>query len=118
MPHHDDRALFELLILEGARLGSVGTALNKRERYRKVFDGFDAKKVARYGERKRRRRTRGSCANRLKVNCAQCEGVPRGAEGVQRSTLTLEFVQGRGEQNRWIDRHSGEHEQSDAMRRI
>jgi DNA-3-methyladenine glycosylase I len=53
VPHHDDTALFELLILEGAQAGlSWSTILNKRERYRKVFDGFDARKVSRYGERK------------------------------------------------------------------
>ena len=53
VPLHDDRALFELLILEGAQAGlSWSTILNKRDRYRKVFDGFDARKVARYGERK------------------------------------------------------------------
>ena len=53
VPLHDDRALFELLILEGAQAGlSWSTILNKRDRYRQAFDGFDARKVARYGERK------------------------------------------------------------------
>jgi len=52
-PQHDDRALFELLILEGAQAGlSWTTILNKRENYRRAFDGFDAKKIARYDERK------------------------------------------------------------------
>src|SRR5665213_2256582 len=52
-PHHDDRALFELLILEGAQAGlSWTTILAKRENYRKAFDGFDAKKIAKYGARK------------------------------------------------------------------
>jgi DNA-3-methyladenine glycosylase I len=52
-PHHDDRALFELLILEGAQAGlSWTTILAKRESYRKAFDGFDAKKIAKYGARK------------------------------------------------------------------
>jgi DNA-3-methyladenine glycosylase I len=52
-PHHDDRALFELLILEGAQAGlSWTTILAKRENYRKAFDGFDARKIAKYGARK------------------------------------------------------------------
>ena len=49
-PHHDDRALFELLILEGAQAGlSWSTILAKRENYRKAFEGFDAKKIAKFG---------------------------------------------------------------------
>jgi DNA-3-methyladenine glycosylase I len=53
VPQHDDRALFELLTLEGAQAGlSWTTILNKRENYRRAFDGFDAKKIARYDERK------------------------------------------------------------------
>ncbi len=53
MPVHDDRKLFELLILEGAQAGlSWETILKKRENYRRAFDGFDAEKMARYGQRK------------------------------------------------------------------
>jgi DNA-3-methyladenine glycosylase I len=53
VPLHDDRALFELLILEGAQAGlSWSTILAKRENYRRAFDDFDAKKIARYGDRK------------------------------------------------------------------
>jgi len=53
VPLHDDRALFELLILEGAQAGlSWSTILNKRENYRKAFDGFNARKIARYDQRK------------------------------------------------------------------
>lgn len=49
MPLHDDRALFELLILEGAQAGlSWSTILAKRENYRRAFDGFEVAKVARY----------------------------------------------------------------------
>jgi DNA-3-methyladenine glycosylase I len=52
-PLHDDRALFELLILEGAQAGlSWTTILAKRENYRKAFEGFDAERIARYGARK------------------------------------------------------------------
>jgi DNA-3-methyladenine glycosylase I len=50
VPLHDDRALFELLILEGAQAGlSWSTILNKRENYRRAFDGFEAKKISKYG---------------------------------------------------------------------
>ena len=53
VPLHDDRGLFEFLILEGAQAGlSWDTILRKREAYRKAFDNFDVKKVALYGEAK------------------------------------------------------------------
>src|SRR4029077_5838250 len=49
-PVHDDRVLFEFLVLEGAQAGlSWSTLLKKREGYRRAFAGFDAKKVARFG---------------------------------------------------------------------
>jgi DNA-3-methyladenine glycosylase I len=53
VPVHDDRKLFEFLILEGAQAGlSWETILNKRENYRAAFDGFDIEKIARYDRRK------------------------------------------------------------------
>src|SRR5580693_2140055 len=53
VPLHDDRTFFEFLILEGAQAGlSWSTILNKRENYRRAFDGFDPDRVARYAERK------------------------------------------------------------------
>ena len=53
VPLHDDRKLFELLILEGAQAGlSWTTILNKRENYRRAFDEFDARKIARYDDAK------------------------------------------------------------------
>jgi len=53
VPLHDDRALFELLILEGAQAGlSWTTILAKRENYRKAFDHFDAQKISRYNDKK------------------------------------------------------------------
>lgn len=53
VPLHDDRALFELLILEGAQAGlSWSTILAKRENYRRAFDHFDAEKISRYQARK------------------------------------------------------------------
>src|SRR5207247_9813233 len=49
VPEHDDRRLFEFLILEGAQAGlSWLTVLRKRERYRTAFHGFDPRKIARY----------------------------------------------------------------------
>ena len=51
VPLHDDRQLFEMLILEGAQAGlSWITVLRKRESYRLAFDGFNAEKIARYGD--------------------------------------------------------------------
>jgi DNA-3-methyladenine glycosylase I len=70
VPLHDDRKLFELLILEGAQAGlSWSTILNKRENYRKAFDNFDAEKIARYGARKVRKLmgNPGIVRNRLKI---------------------------------------------------
>lgn len=53
VPCRDDRALFELLILEGAQAGlSWSTILKKRENYRRLFDNFDAAKIARYDKKK------------------------------------------------------------------
>ena len=73
VPVHDDRTLFEFLILEGAQAGlSWDTILKKRERYREVFDNFDARKVARYDARKVRQLLgdAGIVRNRLKIDAA------------------------------------------------
>src|SRR5688500_15239521 len=70
VPVHDDRKLFEFLILEGAQAGlSWITILNKRENYRKAFDGFRPEKIARYGAREVRRllSDSGIVRNRLKI---------------------------------------------------
>src|SRR6266446_3512696 len=70
VPVHDDRILFEFLILEGAQAGlSWTTILKKRENYRKAFDGFHAEKIARYGARdvKRLLGNAGIVRNRLKI---------------------------------------------------
>jgi DNA-3-methyladenine glycosylase I len=72
-PLHDDGRLFEFLILEGAQAGlSWSTILNKRDNYRKAFDGFDVHKVARYSAKKVERLLQdpGIVRNRLKVNAA------------------------------------------------
>jgi DNA-3-methyladenine glycosylase I len=70
VPVHDDRTLFEFLILEGAQAGlSWNTILNKRDNYRKAFAGFDPRKVARYDRRKVEQLLRdpGIVRNRLKI---------------------------------------------------
>jgi DNA-3-methyladenine glycosylase I len=71
VPLHDDQKLFELLILEGAQAGlSWDTVLQKRARYREVFDGFDANKIARYDKKKVRQLLAdpGIIRNRLKID--------------------------------------------------
>jgi len=70
VPSHDDRHLFEMLILEGAQAGlSWSTILKKRENYRKAYQGFDPKKIARYGAADVRRllADAGIVRNRAKV---------------------------------------------------
>jgi DNA-3-methyladenine glycosylase I len=71
VPVHDDRVLFEFLVLEGAQAGlSWSTILRKRENYRRAFAGFDPKKVARFTalQRKQLMRDEGIVRNRLKID--------------------------------------------------
>ena len=73
VPQHDDRVLFEFLILEGAQAGlSWSTILQKRDNYRRAFDNFDARKVARYDARKVRKLLAdpGIVRNRLKITAS------------------------------------------------
>lgn len=70
VPLHDDRKLFEMLILEGAQAGlSWITILRKREEYRKAFDNFNAKKIANYNSKKiaALMNNEGIIRNRLKI---------------------------------------------------
>ena len=70
VPQHDDRVLFEFLVLEGAQAGlSWDTILRKRENYRAAFDNFDPKAISRYGQRKMESlmRDEGIVRNRLKI---------------------------------------------------
>src|SRR6476619_7146566 len=72
-PSHDDRHLFELLILEGAQAGlSWSTILNKRAGYRRAFDNFDARRVARVDARKVKQLLANPAIvrNRLKIGAA------------------------------------------------
>ena len=73
MPVHDDRLLFEFLILEGAQAGlSWETILRKRENYRRAFDNFDPRKIAKYQPRKMQKlmSDEGIIRNRLKIASA------------------------------------------------
>ncbi|HWP04979.1 MAG TPA: DNA-3-methyladenine glycosylase I [Polyangiaceae bacterium] len=73
VPVHDDRRLFEFVVLEGAQAGlSWITILRKREAYRAAFDGFDPMKVARYDARRVEKllKNEGIVRNRLKVESA------------------------------------------------
>lgn len=107
VPLHDDRGLFEFIILEGAQAGlSWATILNKREAYRQAYDRFDVAKVARYGNRKIRDllTNPGIVRNRLKV-LASIQNA-RAFETVQREfgsfdRYVWQFVGGRPRQNRW-----------------
>lgn len=73
VPSHDDRHLFEMLILEGAQAGlSWATILARRETYREAYEGFDPAVVARYDARKKARllKNPGIIRNRLKVEAS------------------------------------------------
>ena len=73
VPVHDDRTLFEMIVLDGAQAGlSWITILKRRDSYREAFDNFDARKVAAYDERKIAEllENPGIIRNRLKVNSA------------------------------------------------
>ena len=73
VPVHDDRTLFEFLILEGAQAGlSWETVLKKREHYRKAFNDFDPVKISRYGDKKIETllENKGIIRNRLKITSA------------------------------------------------
>jgi DNA-3-methyladenine glycosylase I len=73
VPVHDDRLLFEFLVLEGAQAGlSWETILKKRQNYRQAFDNFDPTVVAKYGHKERQRllSDRGIVRNRLKIEAA------------------------------------------------
>ena len=107
VPQHDDRVLFEFLILEGAQAGlSWITILKKRENYRRAFDGFDAGRIARYGARDVARLLAdpGIVRNRLKIEAAIANA--RAFLALQESAGSFaawqwNFVDGRPVRNRW-----------------
>jgi|TARA_Y100000310_G_scaffold114158_1_gene112653 DNA-3-methyladenine glycosylase I len=70
VPVHNDRKLFEMLILEGAQAGlSWSTILKRRHTYKKAFDNFNAKKISKYGDRdfERLLNNKGIIRNKLKI---------------------------------------------------
>lgn len=107
VPVHDDRLLFEFLVLEGAQAGlSWLTVLRKRENYRKAFDNFEIARVAKYGQRD---------IDRLLLdpgiirNCLKIESAIKNAQGVlaiQKEYGTFDaflwrYVNGKPLQNSW-----------------
>lgn len=107
VPVHDDRLLFEFLILEGAQAGlSWSTILKKRAAYREAFDHFDPGKVARYGEEKLAALllNPGIVRNRLKVRAAVHNAAAFLTVRKEFGTFDAyiwSFVDGRPKQNRW-----------------
>jgi DNA-3-methyladenine glycosylase I len=107
VPLHDDRGLFEFLVLEGAQAGlSWETILRKRENYRRAFDRFDPRAVARYDRRKVAALLEdpGIVRNRLKVAAAVSNAVA--FLEVQREFGSFDayvwtFVGGKPKVNRW-----------------
>ncbi|MBK6798857.1 MAG: DNA-3-methyladenine glycosylase I [Acidobacteria bacterium] len=123
VPVHDDRHLFEMLILEGAQAGlSWLTILNKRENYRAAFDGFDAELIARYTDKKvgKLLADPGIVRNRLKV-AATIQNARAFLEVRDKSAsfdeFLWQFVDGRPIQNRWkaLQEVPAKTPQSDAM---
>ena len=103
MPSHDERHLFELLVLEGAQAGlSWSTILRKREGYRRAFAGFDVERVARFGARdvERLLGDSGIVRNRLKVESAVSNAQATIAAGGL-DELLWSFVGGEPLVNRW-----------------
>lgn len=107
VPVHDDRLLFEFLVLEGAQAGlSWSTILNKRENYRAAFDNFEPAVVAAYGPEKEQEllSNPGIVRNRLKIKAAVQNA--QAFLAVQREFGSFdrylwEFVDGQPVQNQW-----------------
>jgi DNA-3-methyladenine glycosylase I len=109
VPVHDDRLLFEFLVLEGAQAGlSWLTILRRRENYRQAFDRFDPQKVARYDDEKvlELLNNSGIIRNRAKINAAI--GNARSFLAIQEEFDSFDayiwrFVGGKAIQNSWTD---------------
>jgi DNA-3-methyladenine glycosylase I len=123
VPVHDDRKLFEFLILEGAQAGlSWETILNKRENYRAAFDSFDMQKIARYDRRKIAKllKNPGLIRNRLKIDSAVKNArafVRLQQEHGSFDKYIWQFVDGHARINSWKSRNQvpASTPQSDAM---
>jgi len=112
VPEYDDQALFELLNLEGAQAGlSWITVLRKRAHYRKVFDGFDAQKIAQYDQTKvdALLADPGIIRNKLKVNAfivnaklfLDMQQQAEQGQGLSFSEYLWSFVDGKPIVNQW-----------------
>jgi DNA-3-methyladenine glycosylase I len=107
VPVHDDRLLFEFVILEGAQAGlSWSTILRKRDAYRKAFDQFDPEVVAKYGKQKQQSllMNPGIVRNRLKIAAAIQNAQAFLAVQEEFGSFddyVWEFVGGRPKQNAW-----------------
>lgn len=106
VPLYDDQKLFEMLCLEGAQAGlSWITVLKKREHYRKVFDNFDARKIANYSQHKRERllSDAGIIRNKLKVNAfiVNAQNYLEIKNERPFSEYIWQFVDGKPIHNRW-----------------
>jgi len=123
VPLHNDKELFELLILEGAQAGlSWFTILKRREGYREAFDHFDAKKIARYDKKKQAAlmKDTGIIRNRLKI-----ESTVSNAQAflrVQKEEGSFDryiwsFVGGKTKRNKWKsgERLPGQTAEAEAM---
>ncbi len=123
VPLHDDRALFELLTLEGAQAGlSWQTVLNKRDAYRNAFDDFEVAKVARYTPKRTEKLLQNAGIIRNKAKIAATIGNAKAFLDIQQEfgsfdAYIWQFVGGKPKRNRFRS-HSGipaNTEQSDAM---
>jgi DNA-3-methyladenine glycosylase I len=111
VPLHDDRGLFEFLILEGAQAGlSWDTILRKRDNYRAAFDRFDPRKIAKYSAREKAKllQNAGIIRNRLKIDAAVANA--KATLAVQKEFGSLDaylwqFVGGKPKRNAWRNRH-------------
>jgi DNA-3-methyladenine glycosylase I len=107
VPIHDDRLLFEFLILEGAQAGlSWETILKKRDNYRAAFDQFDPARIAKYGDKKRQSllADAGIVRNRLKIDAAIQNAqafLALQKEGLTFNDYIWSFVDHEPKQNAW-----------------
>ena len=123
IPVHDDRKLFEMLILEGAQAGlSWLTILKKRNNYRKAFDSFDARKIARYSDSKIKKllNNPGIIRNRLKIHASVQNAkafLATQEEFGSFDSYIWQFTSGKPRRNKWksLGKTPGITAESDAM---
>ncbi len=111
VPIHDDRLLFEFLILEGAQAGlSWSTILNKREGYREAFDFFNAEIIAQYSDSKIQQLLNNPeiIRNKLKINATISNAkafLNIQQEYTDFNSYIWQFVKGKSIQNHWKNHH-------------